>query len=124
MYAIRSYYDIIGLSEPLILTASAEENLGGVSYAWYVDGQAVSLGESYCFLSHAEGPYRIDLAAFSSDGARAGSAGYTLLVSDGASAYMTISEIQGTGHVSPYANEKVENVIGVVTAVQGRNNFV
>ncbi|MBN2625196.1 MAG: endonuclease/exonuclease/phosphatase family protein [Spirochaetales bacterium] len=112
--------DVSGVSDPLVMTASTEEGLDNVAYAWYLDGQAVAWGGSYTFLSDETGPYRIDLAAFSSDGSRAGSTGFTLLVSDEVSGYMKISEVQGAGHVSPYVNQSVEKVIGVVTACDNR----
>ncbi|QSI77580.1 endonuclease/exonuclease/phosphatase family protein [Niveibacterium microcysteis] len=44
-----------------------------------------------------------------------------LLAATGASA-MTIGEVQGTGHLSPYAGRSVEDLRGVVTAVS-RNGF-
>ena len=94
--------DIIGLSEPLVLSASVEENLSGVSYVWYVDGKAKSTGGDYTFICDAAGTYRIDLAAFSADGTRAGSTGFSLYVSDQIQSYMKISEVQGAGHISPY----------------------
>ena len=112
--------DIIGLSEPLVLSASVEEEVSGVSYVWYVDGKAKSTDENYAFLCDAAGTYRIDLAAFSADGARAGSTGFSLYVSDQIQSYMKISEVQGASHVSPYKDQNVENVLGVITAVESK----
>ncbi len=110
--------DIIGVSEPMALSASVEEDLSDVSYVWYLMGEAVRQGDAYIFMEDEEGTYRIDLAAFSSDGSRAGSTGFSVYVSDEVSSYIKISEVQGASHTSPMVGETIEDVLGVVTAVE------
>jgi 6-phosphogluconolactonase (cycloisomerase 2 family) len=57
------------------LTASVSNYTGNVSYVWYVNGVSAGTGSSYSFGSGVgAGYYRIDVAAYSADGTRAGSA--------------------------------------------------
>ncbi|MDC7218835.1 MAG: lamin tail domain-containing protein [Spirochaetales bacterium] len=110
--------DVAGVGEPIILSASLDEELDGVVYVWYVDGVSASTGDSYVFATDDDGSYRIDVAAFSYDGSRAGSTNQSVTISEEVELYMDIPEIQGAGHVSPYEDETVEKVLGVITATE------
>jgi len=63
-------------NQVMALSASVADYQENVSYVWYVNGNAAATGDSYSFdESWAQGYYRIDVTAFSTDGRRAGSAG-------------------------------------------------
>ncbi|MBN1646658.1 MAG: lamin tail domain-containing protein [Spirochaetales bacterium] len=117
---INGTSDFSGIDEPLALSADTAEGLPGTSFAWYVSGIAVATGGSFTFSSSTPGIYRIDVAAFSVDGSRAGSAGFDVHVSEAVQNYTPISSVQGASHTSPLAGQQVENVIGVITAVQNK----
>jgi predicted extracellular nuclease len=118
--AISGISGLVGTGEPLVLTASHEENLPGVSYHWFVDGIGKGQGETFTFIEEAEGPFRVDLVAYTTDGKRAGSTGEILTVSADAQTYTAISAIQGAGHASPYDGQDVTDVLGVITGTENR----
>jgi hypothetical protein len=55
--AISGISGLVGTGEPLVLTASHEENLPGVSYHWFVDGIGKGQGETFTFIEEAEGAF-------------------------------------------------------------------
>jgi predicted extracellular nuclease len=118
--AISGISGLIGTGEPLVLTASHAENLPGVSYHWFVDGIGRGQGESFTFVENGEGPYRVDLVAYTNNGKRAGSSGEIITVSKNAQTYTAISAIQGAGHASPYDGQDVTDVLGVITGTENR----
>ena len=74
----------LGSNSPVTLTASVPAGTGNVTYAWYVNGVSQALGSSFTLNSTtsplAVGTYRVDVATFTADGFRAGSATTTITV--------------------------------------------
>jgi predicted extracellular nuclease len=71
-------------------------------------------------LENGEGPFRVDLVAYTNNGKRAGSSGEIITVSKNAQTYTAISAIQGAGHASPYDGQDVTDVLGVITGTENR----
>ncbi|MBU0956312.1 MAG: hypothetical protein KKI09_12860, partial [Spirochaetes bacterium] len=114
---------ISGLSSQLIgtavmqLSAAIAEEVNAV-YVWYLNGKSVATGQTCELAGLADGFYRVDVTAISADGKRAGSASGSFHAAGAIdlSSYMKIHEVQGASHVSPYADQVVTNVVGIVTA--------
>jgi hypothetical protein len=74
----------VGPGSAVTLGANVAAGTGNVTYAWYVNGVAQTLGSSLTLNSSAAplvvGTYRVDVVAFTADGLRAGSATYALSV--------------------------------------------
>ena len=58
----------------MTVTASVAEDVGNVTYVWYINGDAVGTGDTYTVSGLDIGVYRLDVTAFTADGRRAGSA--------------------------------------------------
>ena len=68
-------------SQSNILTGVTENFVGSVSYVWSVNGTIVFIGDEYIFDdTWPVGNYRIDVAAYSADGTRAGSSNMNIRV--------------------------------------------
>ena len=69
---------------PVTLSATVPAGTGNVTYAWYVNGVSQALGTSFTLNSSTSplsiGTYRVDVTAFTANGARAGSATTTVTV--------------------------------------------
>jgi hypothetical protein len=67
-----------GTGTPVTLAASVPAGTGNVTCAWYLNGVSKAVGASYTLNSAtsplAPGSYRVDVAVFTADGLRAGSA--------------------------------------------------
>ncbi len=83
--SITGQTDTLILGELMTLTASVPPEVGSVVYAWYLNGDSVATGSTYTVGSGLSvGAYRIDVAAFTTDGERAGSATHAFAVEEGA----------------------------------------
>jgi hypothetical protein len=76
--AISGVQAVIGTGLGATATGATTGYTGNVTYVWYLNGLSVGTGASFAFNSAASplvpGNYRLDVAAFSADGTRAGSA--------------------------------------------------
>ena len=77
----------LGTGEPVTVTASVPPALGNATYVWYLNGVSVGTGSSITLNEAANplslGPYRLDVCAFVSSGARGGSTTCTFAVVNG-----------------------------------------
>ncbi|MBN1836333.1 MAG: fibronectin type III domain-containing protein [Spirochaetales bacterium] len=67
--------------QTMTVTATVPPEVGNAVYAWYLNGIAAATGASYTTAADLEaGTYRLDVTAYSADGARAGSASCSFTV--------------------------------------------
>ena len=69
---------------PVTLSATVPAGTGNVTYAWYVNGVSQALGSSFTLNSSTSplstGSYRVDVTAFTANGAQGGSVSTALTV--------------------------------------------
>ena len=74
----------LGVGAPETVTASVPSGLGAATYVWYLNGVSKSTGATFTFNNSSSplspGTYRLDVAAFTANGTRGGSATYTFKV--------------------------------------------
>jgi hypothetical protein len=89
--ALSGQVDEIDAGGSMTVTASVPADVGNVVYAWYINGESMTIGDTYTFGSDLDpGIYRLDVTAFSADGSRAGSATHTFNVLEGLLASATL----------------------------------